>query len=189
MERESFIFYKSFYEATRDLPKDIQLEVYTAIIEYALYGRLPEDLKPIAKGMFTLMKPNIDVNNARYENGKRGGRPRKQRAASAYSLTYEQEVQKMRTDEKFREAVSRDYDITPQEYDIRLSRFLDQCNADKGRKDKDGHSSYTDCQSHLRYWMAKAYRRPPAASLLPSDDSVPFPEMDDTFGGVDYDEQ
>ena len=74
MERDSFIFYKSFYEAIRDLPRDIRLEVYTAIMEYALYGRQPEELKPFAKGIFTLIKPNIDVNTARFENGKKGGR-------------------------------------------------------------------------------------------------------------------
>lgn len=71
MERESFIFYRSFYEAIKDLPKDIKLEVFTAIVEYALYGRLPEDLKPFARGMFTLIKPNIDVNIVRFENGKK----------------------------------------------------------------------------------------------------------------------
>ncbi len=36
MERESFIFYRSFYEAIRDLPDAIRLEVFTAITEYAL---------------------------------------------------------------------------------------------------------------------------------------------------------
>lgn len=73
MERESFIFYKSFYEAIVDLPKEIKLEILTVIIEYALYGREPEDLKPFAKGMFALMKPPIDANTSRYENGCKGG--------------------------------------------------------------------------------------------------------------------
>ena len=33
-------------------------------------------LSEVAKGMFTLIKPNIDVNTARFENGKKGGRKR-----------------------------------------------------------------------------------------------------------------
>lgn len=74
MERDSFIFYRSFYEAIRDLPRDIRLEVYTALMEYALYGRLPEGMKPFAKGLFALMKPVIDTNTVRFNNGCKGGR-------------------------------------------------------------------------------------------------------------------
>lgn len=74
MLRESFVFYKSFYEAIRGLPRDIQGEIYTAIMEYGLYGEEPVCLKPIASCVFTLVKPQIDANNARYENGCKGGR-------------------------------------------------------------------------------------------------------------------
>lgn len=195
MERDSFIFYKSFYEAICDLPKDIRLEVLTAIIEYALYGRQPENLKPFAKGMFTLIKPNIDVNTTRFENGKKGGR--KKRATkqpvpleSAYTLTYEQEVEQMRSDEKWRKTICDDYNIMAEEYDKRLSRFLDRCNEDKVRKGKEHHDSFADCQSHLRYWMTKAYpqqNRP--LQSIPDNSSMPFPEVGDDFGGIDYDEQ
>ena len=58
--RDSFIFYKSFYEAIKDLPRDIQGEVYTAIMEYSLYGITTENLKPVARSIFTLIKPQID---------------------------------------------------------------------------------------------------------------------------------
>ncbi len=200
MERDSFIFYKSFYEAIADLPKDIRLEVLTAIIEYALFGRSPENLKPFAKGMFTLIKPNIDANNTRYENGKkgaqygkRGGRPKKQTspAEPAYMQTYEQEVEQMRNDEKWRITICEDFNITAEEYDKRLSRFLDRCNDDKARKGKEHHDSFVDCQSHLRYWMTKAYpqQQTTANQSIPDNSSVPFPEVGDDFGGMDYDEQ
>lgn len=75
--RDSFIFYRSFYEAIKDLPRDIQGEIYTAIMEYSLYGNETENLKPIARSIFTLIKPQIDVNNKRFENGSKGGRPKK----------------------------------------------------------------------------------------------------------------
>lgn len=190
MERDSFIFYKSFYEATCDLPKDIRLEVLTAIIEYALYGRMPENLKPFAKGMFTLIKPNIDVNNTRFENGKKGGRKSRVRKEpeAAHALTYEQEVEQMRTDEKWRKTICKDFNITAEEYEKRLSRFLDRCNEDKVRKGKEHHDSLADCQSHLRYWMSKAYANQ-QTTPVPENDSIPFPEMGDSFGGMDYDEQ
>lgn len=74
--RDSFIFYRSFYDAIKELPRDVQGEIYTAIMEYSLYGKETENLKPIARSIFTLMKPQIDVNNRRFENGKKGGRPK-----------------------------------------------------------------------------------------------------------------
>ena len=74
--RDSFIFYRSFYEAIKDLPRDIQGEIYTAIMEYSLYGKETDNLKPIARSIFTLIKPQIDVNNKRFSNGCKGGRPK-----------------------------------------------------------------------------------------------------------------
>ncbi len=187
MERESFLFYRSFYEAIRCMPLDVQAEIYPAICEYALFGRAPKNLSEVAKGMFTLIKPNIDVNTARFENGKKGGRKKKSRPASSkddYSLTYEQEVEQMRNDENWRKTICEDYNITAEEYDKRLSRFLDRCNNDKERKGKLHHDSFVDCQSHFRYWMTKAYS---ATQIQPTDNDIdndpPFPTSDYTFNG------
>ena len=86
MERESFVFYRSFYEGIKELPRDIQGEVLTAIMEYGLNGVTTENQKPITKAMFALIKPQLDANNQRFENGKlgaehgvKGGRPRKEK--------------------------------------------------------------------------------------------------------------
>lgn len=35
--------------AIKDLPRDVQGEIYTAIMEYSLYGKETENLKPIAR--------------------------------------------------------------------------------------------------------------------------------------------
>ena len=78
--RESIIFYRSFYEAIKDLKTDIQGEIYTAIMEYGLYGKETENLGPIARSIFTLVKPQIDKNIKRYENGCRGGRPNRNKS-------------------------------------------------------------------------------------------------------------
>ena len=75
--RDGFVFYASWLEAIKNLPREIQGEVLTAIIEYGLYGETTETPKPITKAMLALVKPQIDVNNMRYENGKKGGRPAK----------------------------------------------------------------------------------------------------------------
>lgn len=192
MERESFIFYRSFYEAIKCMPPEVQAEIYPAICEYALFGKLPKSLSEVAKGMFTLIKPNIDVNTARFENGKKGGRKKTKRPASskeAYTQTYEQEVEQMRNDEEWRKIICEDFSITTEEYDKRLSRFLTRCNEDKERKGKEHHDSFVDCQSHLRYWMTKAYPAAQPTANNDVDNDPPFPTSDYSFnggfGGVD----
>lgn len=78
MTRDSFIFYRSFYDAIRDLPREIRGEIYTAIMEYGLYGNETENLKPVARSIFALIRPQLDANNKRFDNGSRGGRPKAQ---------------------------------------------------------------------------------------------------------------
>lgn len=71
--RDSIVFYRSFYEAIKEIPLEEQGVVYNAIYGYALDGIEPE-LTGIAKAIFLLVKPQIDANNTRYENGKKGGK-------------------------------------------------------------------------------------------------------------------
>ena len=73
-ERESLLFYKSFDEAIELLSDEDQLKAYRAITKYGLYGIEP-NLDGVSGAVFLLAKPQIDANNRRYENGKRGGRP------------------------------------------------------------------------------------------------------------------
>lgn len=70
--RDSFVFYESFYLALSELSAAQQGKIYTAICRYALYGEEPE-LKGASSAVFKLIKPQIDANNRRYENGKKGG--------------------------------------------------------------------------------------------------------------------
>jgi len=84
MERETFVFYKDWLNVIRDLPSEVQLEVYQAITEYAIYGNLIE-LKPLAKVAFGFVKQTIDRDTQKYisikekrkEAGAKGGRPLK----------------------------------------------------------------------------------------------------------------
>ena len=75
MERDSFIFYRSWLEAILNLPRDLQGDVLLAITRYAILGDASADgLKPIARAMLAMAKPQIDANNQRYANGCNGGR-------------------------------------------------------------------------------------------------------------------
>ena len=66
--RDTTIFYRSFYEAIKELPLENQALIYDAIFSYAL-DFTEKDLTGICKTVFTLIKPQIDANNKRFENG------------------------------------------------------------------------------------------------------------------------
>ena len=74
--RDSFIFYRSFYEAAQDLEDADRLKFYDAVLEYALNGSETLTERSSARAVFKSVRPQIDVNNQRYENGKKGGAPR-----------------------------------------------------------------------------------------------------------------
>ena len=77
MDRSSCIFYKSFYESIKELDPVDQVQIYDAIFQYQFNGELKE-LKGICKSIFTLIIPQLEANNKRYENGKKGGRPKQE---------------------------------------------------------------------------------------------------------------
>ena len=75
MARESFIFYASFYDAIKELPNELRLEIFDAICEFALTGKEPE-MTGVSRAILTLIRPQIVANFARYEGGLKGGRPK-----------------------------------------------------------------------------------------------------------------
>lgn len=76
MNRETCVFYASWFEAIETLPKAIQSEAYRAIMMYALRGAEIEEQGQMTKLIMAMVKPVIDTNNKRYENGCKGGRPK-----------------------------------------------------------------------------------------------------------------
>ena len=77
--KDSFVFYRSFYEAIKLLNGEQRLRLYEAIFEYAL-NDIDAELSGAELAIYNLTKPSINSANARYnasvENGKRGGRPK-----------------------------------------------------------------------------------------------------------------
>lgn len=78
IERETSIFYKNHYETILRLPPEKQLIIFKAVFDYAFYGKITEfKEEDFACGIiFDLIKPQIDANNRKYQNGKLGGRPK-----------------------------------------------------------------------------------------------------------------
>jgi hypothetical protein len=69
--KESFIFYRSFYEASKSLSNEDKYILYDAIISYS-FDEINVKLEGFLYSLFALIKPQLDANKARYENGKKG---------------------------------------------------------------------------------------------------------------------
>ena len=190
MERESFIFYRSFHEAIKCMSEKVRGQIYVALADYALDGIEPENLSSEAKGMFMLMKPIIDANNSRYSNGKKGaqygklgGRPRKKPKeavevvqAPPYNLSFAEEAEKMKGEEIFIDGVCKNFNIDKNEIADRLDRFAVHCNTECSDKP---HTSIADAKRHFTSWMRKAYTDKPLETPV---DSIPDPP-DYTYKG------
>jgi|694.fasta_scaffold65851_8 hypothetical protein len=66
--RDSCIFYRSFYESINELPDINKLEIYNAIFSYSL-NFIELELTGLSKSIFTLIKPQLDANIKRFNNG------------------------------------------------------------------------------------------------------------------------
>ena len=72
MARDSFIFYRSFLKAIEKLPSKQQLALFKAIAYKAL-DNVDIEIDGLAEGMFSLISPQLEANNQKYEYGKLGG--------------------------------------------------------------------------------------------------------------------
>lgn len=73
MKRDSFVFYRSFIDAMKGLTDKQIASCMRALMAYALDGE-EVDGDGVVRLFMALVKPQIDANNKRYENGSKGGR-------------------------------------------------------------------------------------------------------------------
>lgn len=73
MKRDRFIFYSSFYESSQLLDEVSRCRFYEAIFKYSLDDE-EEELDGIVASMFGLVKPVLDAQVKRVENGKKGAK-------------------------------------------------------------------------------------------------------------------
>lgn len=78
--RDSFVFYSSYADAILQIKDPVsQMRIMVAIWNYAYRETEPEEgeLNTIESIIFSMAKPTIDASKRNYENGLKGGRPRK----------------------------------------------------------------------------------------------------------------
>ena len=62
MERKQFTFYRSFWDALRQMNKGDRLALFEAIATYGLDGKLQKPLTDRQNSIFTLIRPNLDAS-------------------------------------------------------------------------------------------------------------------------------
>lgn len=110
--RESMVFYKSFLASIRLLPKKHQLQFYNALFDYGFDGIVPENLPGGAAALFNALKPQIDANNRKFENGKKGGRPKGNQTKTKPKPNDNQSITKPKPNEYVNEYVNGDGDVS-----------------------------------------------------------------------------
>ena len=74
--KDSFVCYRSWYEAVKHLPDTDRLTYYELIFEYALNQvDNSKNISDYMSSFWILSKPNIDANLRKWKNGCKGGRP------------------------------------------------------------------------------------------------------------------
>lgn len=71
--RNQFTFYRSYYDAIQELPKEERADIVLAICGYGLYEAEPEGLSAVGSAFFKLARPTLDSGRRKAENGKKGG--------------------------------------------------------------------------------------------------------------------
>ena len=122
-ERKAFSFYRSYYEASKDLPREAQADFLMGICAYIFDGVEP-DLQGVASAMFKLAKPTLDTSIKRASAGQTGGKSK----ANAKQADSKPEANDKQTD-------SND-EANPKRYMINDYMINDQMINDKEKIDK-----------------------------------------------------
>ena len=86
MERDSFVFYRSFYDSIRGLGDAEFAECMRFLCEYGLNGA-EQTGGTLAEVVLKMAKPQIDANNQRRANGAKGGRPKASPSAQEQAVS------------------------------------------------------------------------------------------------------
>ncbi len=78
--RDSFVFYRSFYDSISHCPDEAQIVLLRAVISYGLNQEVPDfsgvPYQQFIEAIFAGIRPQLDANFQRYINGCRGGAPK-----------------------------------------------------------------------------------------------------------------
>ncbi len=92
--RNQFTFYRSYYDAVQELPKEERADIILAVCGYAIYETEPTGLSPAASMAFKLIRPTLDSGRRKAESGAKGGsKPKANRKQTAREKEVEKEIE------------------------------------------------------------------------------------------------
>ena len=147
-DKKSFVLYGNYETQFKLLSMEERGMLITAIFEYVNFGSLARELTPLVNMAFSFVKETLDRDRELYiekceknsENGKKGGRPKKERKTEGYSDTSEKEdIFSAKTERFFEKPKKADNDNgIDNENDIDIDISLDNgIDNGMGKKEKD----------------------------------------------------
>lgn len=122
MRREQFTFYRSYYDALKNLPEKERAKVLFAILEYALDEQEQNNLEGVCAACFLLIRPTLDSGRIKAANRKNKTKTNEEQNENKAETRAEQnrkEKEKEREREVEREVESEYDSITPNpSYDL-----------------------------------------------------------------------
>lgn len=107
MERDAFVFYRSFYDVVKMMPKRDQNRMLIAIIELGLTDTIDESLPIMMKASLIQIQASINAAQKRrktaQENGKKGGAPKGNQNASKKNNQNNPSVEQKTTENNLKE--------------------------------------------------------------------------------------
>lgn len=77
IKRDSFLFYRSFFQSISNCPDEAQLQLYRAVVCYGLNQTEPvfpeSNIRPFIEAIWAGIKPQLDANYRKFLNGINGG--------------------------------------------------------------------------------------------------------------------
>lgn len=65
-KRDTFVFYRSYFEAIETLSRKNQLIAYEAIMRYSFNREMPENIPPRVMAILKMAIPHLDANYKKY---------------------------------------------------------------------------------------------------------------------------
>lgn len=167
--RDSMVIYRSFFDAVKSLGNEDQAKLWQAIMEYGLnFNEL--EMEGVSATIFNLIKPQLDANLRRYENGMKPKLKLKQKRSKAKANENENE------NENGNENVNRKPDFVPPSKDEVIDFFVSngykaeiglQCfqyYQDGNWKDSSGKKIISWKQKVRGVWFTEKAKINPASS-------------------------
>ncbi len=163
MRREQFTFYRSYYDALKNLPEKERAKVLFAILEYALDEQEQNNLEGVCAACFLLIRPTLDsgrIKAANRKNKTKTNEEQNENKAETKSEQNRKEKEKEREVEveKEREVeVERENDSSPPKAPVAARRFTPPTVEDVAAYCRE-RGSNVDAQRFVDFYASKGWK-------------------------------